>query len=104
MSFLRGHASHLIRRLNGGARWRRKRAGIVAACAVACLSTGALAQEDGPAADAGPAGGLALADAVEIALSSNPHYAAMLAQARALCRRSRRRPAPCRIRPSAWPR
>ena len=80
MSFLRGHASHLNRRSNSGTRWRCKRAGMVAACALACLSTGALAQEDGPAANAGPTGGLALADAVEIALSSNPHYAAMLAQ------------------------
>ena len=84
MSFLRGHAPHLNCRSNGGAFWRRGRAGIVAACALVYLSAGALAQEDAPAAEIGPTDGLALNDAVEIALSANPHYAAMLAQAQAL--------------------
>ena len=84
MSFLRGHAPHLNCRSNGGAFWRRGRAGIVAACALVYLSASALAQEDAPAAEIGPTDGLALADAVEIALSANPHYAAMLAQAQAL--------------------
>ena len=84
MSFLRGHAPHLNCRSNGGAFWRRGRAGIVAACALVYLSAGALAQEDAPAAEIGRTDGLALDDAVEIALSANPHYAAMLAQAQAL--------------------
>lgn len=84
MSFLRGHTSHLNRRSNNGALRRRLHTGIAAACAIACLSAGALAQEGAPPSDFGPTRGLALAAAVEIALSSNPHYAAMLAQARAL--------------------
>ena len=84
MSFQCGRASHFNRRSNASALRRRRLPGIAAACAFVCLSMSALAQESAPAADVGQARGLALADAVELALSANPHQAAMLAQARAL--------------------
>ena len=106
MSFLRGHASHINRRSgthagqrlrrclaprrncpapHRGKRWRSHAIpAIAAACVCAFATSVANPQEAAPPADVGQARGLALAAAVEIALSSNPHYAAMLAQARAL--------------------
>lgn len=85
MSFLRGLTSRFMHRANRGAPRHGKRAGIVAAaCAVVCLSPGGFAQEGEPAADAPATGQLALADAVQIALSANPNFAASLANARAL--------------------
>ena len=91
---------------------RRQRAGIAAASVLMCLATaggaqeGAIAardsataaQESAPAAQEGAVAaqaaaaatqvretrGLALAEAVEIALAANPHFASTLAQARAL--------------------
>ena len=110
MSLLRGQTSHFIRRWSNIRRGgnpmsrRRQRPGIAAGCVLLCLASIGVAQEGACApqeaaaaqqrATANQTGaaasqvretrGLALGDAVQVALAANPHFASILARARAL--------------------
>ena len=84
MSFLRGHSFHFTCRWSNTAPRPRQRMSIAAGCILLCLSTNGPAQQSAPSAHIGETRGLALSDAVEIALSANPHLASTLAWARAL--------------------
>lgn len=97
MSFPRGQTSRFIFRWRTArccgdrVSRRRQRAGIAAASVLMCLAADGGAQEGAVAAQAADVAtqaretrGLALAEAVEMALAANPHFASTLAQARAL--------------------